>query len=322
MKRILLLTLFLVLEVSHAQSVNARYPWRLPDWLWDATATSHLISAENAITLRADIQKLNSLNDLEISIGRDPLKEEIAGRVALNFSLRDLALISYVVRDQPTNISIAVNIDPALSSDVQSMLHKAVERFLSVALNKELIETALARSSTTPSPMPAVYEQKDGNNALDAAGRLKYTEEFSFYLSSLVKPQSADQFISHLSDVLASRGGSTPVLVISSYSGNIWWGGAYYGFYSDPVQQLMREAPGSGYLYIKLNSEKLSSTALGWDDPNFWASKIAHEILHNLNYWHPSYSSVEERDANNKGQNWSFLYSYERAIFDKLNNKK
>jgi hypothetical protein len=42
--------------------------------------------------------------------------------------------------------------------------------------------------------------------------------------------------------------------------------------------------------------------------------------LHNLGYWHPVYNNPGERDAENKGDEWAFIVSYEFAILEKLNN--
>jgi hypothetical protein len=116
--------------------------------------------------------------------------------------------------------------------------------------------------------------------------------------------------------------GDPAVLLVSSYSGNHWWGGGAYGYFSNPIHQLGRESPPRGYLYIRLNADKLAAPEPGWNDPAFWASKIAHELLHNLGYWHPDYKDPAEREANNQGNNWAFIVAYEIAIYERLKSPK
>jgi len=321
--RFLFLSVIFFFNISvFAQNVNARYPWRLPDWLWDNAINSHLVSAEEALIIRSDILKINELNKLEVSPAKELLKIETSKRIAIKFNLNDLTRNAYVVANKYTDLALAIELDPSFSSAAKETIRNAISLFLRVALDPEVIEKAYSRSTKTPEPMPVMYETKDGKPLEDAAGRPVFTEDYAYYLGSRPIPGSAKEFSEHLGSALRKIRGSPQLIVISSYKGNIWWGGAYYGFYSDPVQSLNKEIPPTGYFYIRLNTDKFLPTEPGWDDPNFWAAKIAHEILHNLNYWHPDYSSIKERNENNHGDVWSFVYSYEQAIYEKLKATK
>jgi len=55
-----------------------------------------------------------------------------------------------------------------------------------------------------------------------------------------------------------------------------------------------------------------------WNDPAFWASKIAHQSLHGLGYDHPVYKDPADRDAHNMGNRKAFIVAYEFAILARL----
>lgn len=315
----LLVALLPIFEVAtNAADVNARYPYRLPDWFWQAPEQSHLISTAEFITLKGDAQKLKALQQLEDSSAADSLEEDIAKRLSAKFAARDLAFGAYVATDAKTGTSLAVQFDPMLDEKTKDTLKKATSLFLSVALDAEVIKQALARSTATPSPMPPMYEMKDGKPVMDEVGRPVFTKDYNFYLTQRALPSSIDAFTKQLRDALSAPGGDSTALFISQYSGNVWWGGSWYGYFNSPIHQAGREKPSRGYLYIRLNTDKLTEPQPHWDDPVFWASKIAHEVLHNFSYWHPAYKDPAERDASNHDNEWAFIVSYEVALYEKL----
>lgn len=305
-----------------AQGVDARYPYRLPDWLWESPSNAHLLNSEEVLGIRSDIAKLNELGKLTDSRAADSLQSEIARRLASKFSARDLLAGAYVAPNPRSGVSLAIQFDPSFSPEAKATLQSAATRFVDVALEPGLIKKAFERSTATPPPMPNVFETKDGKQQFDEIGRPVFTDAYAFYLKQRPRPVSPRQFEAHLRSALAGQNGEAAVLLISSYTGNVWWGGSYYGYFTDPLQQLVRENPARGYFYIRLNAEKLLPGEAGWNDSAFWASKIAHELLHNLGYWHPSYKDPMDRDSNNAGNNWAFIVSYEAAIYDRLKSSR
>ena len=105
--------------------------------------------------------------------------------------------------------------------------------------------------------------------------------------------------------------------MISRYTGNAWWGGGWYNFFYREPQRLARLSHARGYLYISLNSDKLAKGVAHHDDPVFWASKIAHEVLHNLSYWHPSYQDPKQRDEMNPPGKRAFIVAYEQSVYER-----
>jgi hypothetical protein len=306
-------------EINHHPDSDSkdRYPYRLPDWFWQSPKNAHLLSPQEVISTRNDIAKLDGL--LNTSSAKHSLEINIAEWLASKFSIRDLIISSNVVTSPKTQLSLAVLLDPDFDPNTKAMLQDAALRFIEVAFDPVVIKKAYDRSTLMPSPMPEEYELKDGSPLVDEIDRPVYAENYAFYLTQRTKPASIEAFLLQLRNALTTPTGDPAVLMISRYSGDEWWGGGYNNFHSTPLQQLKREAPSCGYLYIKLNSDKLKKPEPNWNDTNFWASKIAHEFLHNLGYWHPNYKSPAERDANNRGNNWAFIVSYEFAIHDKLN---
>jgi len=309
-------------SIGIAEDVDERYPPRLPDWLWDTPATAHLLSSEDVLTLRGDIAKCAQLKKVSNSMAADSLKDDIARRLSIKFTVRDLAVGAFHAQNPRSRVALAVRIDPSFNPSTIATIQSAVERFLEVALDQDVINRAIERSTTTPSPMPDMFEIENGKRKLDEIGRPVLTSAHKLFLKLRVKPIDATLFSAELRNALAHASGEPALLVVSKYSGNPWWGTGYYNHFSDPVQQLGRESPPRGYFYIQLNSEKFAQGEAGWNDPDFWASKIGHELLHNLGYWHPNYESLKERDNNNKDKSWSFLVSYENAIFERLKGGK
>jgi hypothetical protein len=314
----LLLVGLLIPSQALAQDLRARYPYRLPDWLWDTPRYAHLMTPTELLALRAEAADLAALAKSPSTRAADALELNLAARLSSKFDAQDLMVGAYMASHPADGTSLAIHLDPAFTPAAQSTLKAAAVRFLEVALDPQVIRKAFERSSASPPPMPAIHEVKDGKVALDEIGRPAYTEGYAFYLKQRAKPSSPQAFARHLQDVLRPPGGDPALLLISSYCCNVWWGGSYYGHHTEPAQQLKRSAPARGYLYIRLNTAKLASPEPGWNDPVLWASKIAHEVLHNLGYWHPNYNDPAERDANNQGATWAFIVSYETAILEKL----
>lgn len=197
-------------------------------------------------------------------------------------------------------------------------LQRAVATFVDYALDDAVIQQAFDNSVDSPEPMPAQFEVKDGRPVLDEDGNKEMTSEYKFYLKTIARPRDVSAFKRHLLSALSYSDGELPLLIISKYSGNVWWGGSYYNFSYKNEQRLQVLSPPRGYLYIRLNVDRMSAGSTRRDDPRFWASKIAHEILHNLGYWHPNYADPADRDRYNQGSNRSFLVAYEMFLLEKL----
>ena len=315
----ILLLIALMTMLHHADGADPyeRFPCRLPDWFWQAPDKAYLLPPLEMRVLQVDCQRLLVLKKLS-GPNADALEEGIARRLSARFSLRDLAAGADVCASESSGIALAVQFDPEFDDGTKATLRKGVSLFLDAALSADVIGRALARSTATPSPMPDQYELKDGKPVIDEVGRPQFTKAYATYLQQRSKPASAAAFTAQLRAALSPASGDLAVLFISRYSGNAWWGGSYHGFFNSPSQQAGRESPPRGYLSVGLNSDKLTSPEPHWNDAAFWASKIAHEILHNLAYWHPAYQDPAERDANNHDNQWAFIISYEAAIYDKL----
>lgn len=294
-----------------------RYPNRLPEWLWDVESTAHLLTADELISLRRDIDRHAALSRLS-DPQADLLGPEIAARLARKFAVRDLARDAFAVRNPAYGIDLAVRMDPAFSPQASRTIRGALRRLMQVALDDDVIRTALARATALPAPVPGKYETREGQVVVDEAGRKVLTPAYAFFLRQRALPASAQDFAAHLKGALSSIDGDPALLVVSSYQGKQWWASAYTGYSTEPMHRLAREAPGRGYLYISINTDKLLAPEPGWDDQDFWASKIGHELLHNLGYWHPAYKDPAERNANNAGMSWAFIVSYEAAILERL----
>jgi hypothetical protein len=317
----LILVAFCTTIAASAADVNARYPYRLPDWLWDVESNAHLIPADEVVLLRRDIKKYSALAQLDDSSEGDALEKSIASRIASRFAPQDLTGGAYRAKNTAAGIDLAAIVDPSFSPEAQATIRSAVSRYVQVALDDRVIESAIARSIAEPRPFPAKYEIKDEKEVVDAAGRRTFTSAYALYLRSRAQPRSSMQFARQLKLALSAVEEVPAIIIISSYTGNVWWGGAYYRYFNDPVQQLARVAPSRGYLYIRLNADKLVAGESHWNDADFWASKIGHELLHNLAYWHPPYKDVVERNENNVGSESAFIVAYEAALFELLKKK-
>src|SRR4051812_39850273 len=86
--------------VETAADVNKRYPYRVPEWFWQNADQAFLLSAEDYIIFAQDIEKLTALKTLENSNRTDTLEDDIARRLASEFSVRDLARSGLVARSE------------------------------------------------------------------------------------------------------------------------------------------------------------------------------------------------------------------------------
>lgn len=305
-----------------AQDVNGRYMYRVPDWLWKQQRFAAMIPPETRRSLEYDIQVLNALADLDDDSAHDEKGDQIARQLSGLLALRDLTADTITFEHLSENTRLALQVDPEFSQDARVTICDAAERFLTVALDDSVIQEAIDSSIDTPSPMPEMYELEDGSPKKDEFGNNVYTPGYAFYLRQRHRPKDVASFKSHFRQALSTPTGDAALLVISQYAGNVWWGGGYYDFYHQDVQQLSRLRPSRGFMYIRLNADKLNQGEAHYDDPVFWASKIAHEVLHNIGYWHPGYTDPAHRDANNQGNTKAFIVAYESEIYSKLAKKR
>jgi hypothetical protein len=289
--------------------VNARYAWRIPDWLWKDERRQSLVSRTDRDAIEYDIKVLAALQQLDDSSAGDSKELEIARRLSRIFSVRDLSAGGSVFRNCASQTAICVQVDPEFDEPSRKTLVAATDLFLRFALDDEVIDQALETSISNPEPMPPKHAA-DGSST-------ELTPAYKFYLNHRSRPDSAEEFKSHVRLALSSPTGDPALLCLSQYRGNHWWGGAYYDFVHANEQQLSRFSPGSGFLFIRLNSDKLKEPEPLWNDAAFWAGKIAHEVLHNLGYWHPPYTDAAHRDANNQGNQKAFIVAYERLVYEK-----
>lgn len=285
---------------------NSRYPYRVPDWLWTDANRTHLFSKTTRESLEKDIRIHAALADVDTEAA-DEIEAKIARKIGESLCIHDLTWDTTPLLNKELGLKLSVQIDPSFDDGIKKLLMLSAERYLKVALDEELIEAAIRESITNPEPMPPKYETTNGQQVL--------TKAYKDYLKSRSKPRDVSSFRSHLRSALSGSSGEPALLVISRYTGNVWWGGAYYDFYHDPIQSLRREDPSQHFMYIRINSDRFKTGMEGASDPDFWASKIGHEILHNLGYWHPGYNDPEERDASNPP---AFLVAYERGILERL----
>jgi hypothetical protein len=288
--------------------VNERYPFRIPDWLWQDERRLTQISPAERKSLEYDIQIVKALQQLDDSTASDVKDNEIAGKLCRYFSISDLCAGGTTFRNETTGVALCVQIDPEFNAAQKKTLLSGVELLLACALDDGVIANAIKKSIVEPSPMPPKFDEQDSAQLSDA---------YKFYLTHRPKPESVDQFKSHLRLAFSSPTGDPGLICISKYHGNVWWGGAYYDFFHVPEMQLSRFAPEHGFLFVRLNSDKMQPSEPSWDEPAFWAAKMSHELLHNLGYWHPSYADPDERDRNNQGDKKAFMVAYEQEIYSK-----
>ncbi len=317
-----LAVLLLLPALAAAEVDKSRFPPWLPGWIWDNDATSHLMTPRFVLELRRDIEWFPVLSKIDADGAEaDALEDSISGRLSRSFAPRDLVGGSLRIGDRKSGIDLAIRIDPAFSPEVRALIEDAARRFVSVALDRRVIALSIGRTVSRPSPFPEPYELKDGEEVTDLAGRKKLTSDFGLHLRQRPPPPSAAEFAARLKSALESRNGEPSLLVITSYKGDAWWGRGYYRHFDLTTQQLSRESPSRGYLYIALNTDKLTPGVDNWKDADFWASKLGHEILHNLGYWHPPYKDPPHRDEHVTAGSWPLPVSYEYALLDRLKSR-
>jgi hypothetical protein len=297
--------------------VNSRYQFRVADWLWSRPEFSGFVNAKLREEVEAEIRQFESLRGIDgdaASAAFDALEEQIAGKLSRRFAPRDFTAGNQPLINPNDGTSLVLIVDPKFTSASQQTLQKAAHLFLQVGTRTDVIQSAIDDSIAAPTPQPEMYELKDGQPVLDKYGTKVYSAEYQFFRQSRVLPPSAEFVRSQLKDALPNANGDTGLLVISQYTGNVWWGGGFYGSYYNEHFRLKREIPSRGYLYIRLNEDKMQPGVNHHDDPAFWAGKIAHEILHNFSYWHPNYEDPEQRDQSNPPGKKAFIYAYEQAV--------
>lgn len=306
MKKLLLLIILFIQLISWGQNtVNLRYPYRVPDWLWKDQLRSIWIDSVTNVKLSEKILKMEDAYNVKNDSLGDLLEKEINQLLNSKLSLLNLERGSKIIESK-NGLNLALQLDPNFRTQDQVLLSKAAKLFLEIALDDKVIAEAYENSIDSPTPVPEIYDKIDVN---------KFTVNYAFMLNNRIKPFSSEQLKIQLKNALTTQIGDPALLVISSYTGNIWWGGSWYNYFYNTTQHLSKYSPSSGFLYIRLNTDYLLTN----QDVPFWASKIAHEILHNLGYWHPNYADPAERDKNNIGKNKAFIVAYEFAILKKAN---
>jgi hypothetical protein len=252
----------------------SRYPGRVPDWLWQDPRYDDLIAPVLRGALDRELKQIESMR----VFGETPAvlrkEREVARKLAGIFSLGDLCEGACVVTDPGRGLALAVQIDPAFDEHARRTLVEAAQLFVRHALDDAVIERALAAA----------------------------------------RPPDAAGLAVQLRRALSARSGEPALLVISRYRGNDWWGGAKLNFFNDRTYHLSRVPPPRGYLYIRLNADRLRPGEPHGRDTAFWAGKIAHEVLHNFGYSHPPYKDPADRDARNQRDGKAFVVAYETEI--------
>lgn len=301
---IALLFLVTFTGLGHAQD---RYPYRVPDWLLGDERYAPLISREDNEDFRALLKEADDLRAQKKDHAADLKDAEANTKLAGLLALRDLTRGAAIVSDQTTGRRLAVHLDPTFPADMGNVLLTALQKYMRYATNDRVVADALNVSVEKPEPFPA--------KTVEDSGKQVPNPMYVNYLQSIPKPESVQAFTKQLTEVLQPSDGSMPLIVISAYSGNPWWGGGFYDFYNASNAKLTRLTP-KGFLYIRLNTDKMTPASPRWNDSAFWASKIAHEVLHNLGYWHPGYADPAERDKFNQGNSWVFLVAYETKLLE------
>jgi hypothetical protein len=298
-----------------APPVRNRYPYRLPEWLWQDAEHFPLLSSDRQKETLGLLAKLDASEDEAES---EKLAKELSGALGQSFAVRDISIGAVEIAEPRSELRLAAHIDPEFTPGARSVIETGLRLLLRVALDPAVIQQAIDDSTTAPQPEPTdseKYEMENGTPKLDVFGNKVLTDFYSLYLTWRVRPADVATLQQTLRGALAAMNGDPAGFVISRYSGNAWWGGGFYDFVYKPDQQLERLAPARGYVYIRLNSDQFADDRPGHDDPAFWASKIAHEMLHTLGYLHPNYKNPEERDSyNQKPGEMAFIVAYERAV--------
>jgi hypothetical protein len=279
----------------------SRYPFRIPDWLWQDAHRTRTLSPSSKQQLDATLDLLKRIEDSPYEEEINQRADDLTAKLNSAFNVRDLAINGVIITDETTGLDLVLQFDPIFTYDQRAMLATAAKRFLSVALSSDVIAEAIARSSDAPVGAPTESDAPD---------------QFRIFVQSRRQPPNADAFRVALKRVLSTTAlGDPAVLVISAYSGNLWWGCGILNFNTYMRYKVGRDEAPEGFLSIALNTDKPRPTEPHWDDPSFWASKIAHEILHNIGYWHPNYLNPDERDrANSSDHDNAFIIAYENRI--------
>jgi hypothetical protein len=237
----------------------------------------------------------------------DSLESLIATILSSQFALTDIIRNAEIFTN--ADINLALRVDPLFNDKSKKTLYEAAKIFISIALDTNVINEAINNSIQDPTPEPDVYVE----NARSSDNLNVYTSKYKFFLKCRSKPKNAQAFIKQLKTALGTEVGDPGLLLISAYDGDCWWGLSWYNYRYQPIEQLSRLSPSQGYLSVAFNYDSLKIR----QDPVFWSSKIAHEVLHNLGYYHPAYKNPRERDINNQGDEKAFIVAYEFAILKK-----
>jgi hypothetical protein len=315
MKALLLATAIVILSVRGAVALDtSRYPGRVPEWLWQDPIRGPLISEVERRAIEADLKLLEAAEALQKGSDAKAKHIAIARRLGSALSVHDLTQDALRIKDTASGRGLAVQLDPSFSNDMRPILSSAVMLFLKHGLDDDVIDLALAHSAAEPDAVPLQYARSDGSPGPNSPMPNVVAPKLDPAHGSITKPRDRSSFRKHLSEAISDAEATPRLLVISRYSGNEWWGGAYQSFYHDPVQRLTARLPAQGYLYVRLNADRMVAGSPRRADPAFWASKIAHEILHNLGYSHPDYKDPAERDRLNMGNRRSFIVAYEQFL--------
>ncbi|MCP4560676.1 MAG: hypothetical protein GY873_18065 [Bosea sp.] len=297
-----------VMLIAATSQSEERYPFRLPEWLWaDDERYSSLIDESERTKIQALLAEAAALKAANLDAAADTKESAATALINAQFSRRDLVRGAPVVRGG--SFELALHLDPKFPTEIQPVLMEAVAIFLRLATREDIVAKAFAVAGDRPEPWP----EKIRDGRLNPAWQLA--------MRSIVKPASVRSFIAEMDAVLKPTDPDLPLLVVSTYTGNVWWGGGIYDFYRASDVQLRRFGA-QGFLYIRLNLDRMTPDSPQRLDPGFWASKIAHETLHNLGYWHPNYADPAERDRLNAGPQRAFLVAYEAAMFEAVGATK
>lgn len=301
--------LFCIFFSTNCLAAENRYPLSFPFWLWrDDPRYSVLIDEET----RSELDRLQSealrLRGEEKYAEAQKLEAENRALLHHKLAVRDFIRGADIITDPTTGHRLALQLDPQFPKDMQPVLRSAISHYLAQATNSDVVEKAYANAIERAQPFPPETVNGDPN------------PQYWLFNASMSKPPSAKYVIQQMDTALAPADGSIPLLVISSFSGNPWWGGGIYDVYNIPEFNLTRNGRGQ-YFYIRLHTDKMQTGSIRFNDPKFWASKIGHEILHNMGYWHPEFVDPAERDRESRPGEMAFIVAYEKAMLEALDKQ-
>jgi hypothetical protein len=293
----------------------SRYPFRTPDWLWTDLRRSCCVDADHRRVLQARFAMVDAASG-KFGPVADDVEQAATAELNRLLSVRDLAAEGRSFTST-RGVELVAQLDPTFEAAQKDTLRAAIPLFLEHATDADVLEEAMRQSVDAPAPLPSKYQETSpGTPLLDDLGRPVFTDAYELFLRSYHRPSRASEVKRQIEASL--RPGQDNLVVLSRYSGNVWWGRSWYHFFHLQEQQLQYFAPARGFVYIGINSDKMDAGVAGASDAEFWASKIGHEWLHNLGYWHPGYADPAERDANNKPGSMAFIVAYEQALLSKL----